>query len=756
MKPIANDIFKPGTFSVYEFLGPENRGFIIPIYQRSYSWKTDTFKELVSDIVNGLLHLTSSNNQKDEFTYIGGIITTDGERLAKEYNSTRVPEKILSLVDGQQRISTLVIIALELLPEVDNFINNIKKDFDNESEEIKTILKFLIETLNKLEKITTGKHLDNNETFPKVIRISEDRWTNNSQEIISPVGKMIVELAKSKVDNGNFASYRPKRLSKGNHPLLRFNDLKTEIANYIRNPEGSIFDKIPDLTFFENVNFIYDEIFENKIKDINFILSNENSFYYQKIFNISIFAYYFLNRVALTQLNGTSEYFAFEVFESLNTTGEPLNAYETLKPLVIKDFGATYANSLAKIHIDKIDKVHASVDKIENKQTLVSSSIIMFANTELGIPLSKSFGSQSKAIRESYNISENGDLNDLNDKIKYLHLLSNVTEITALISGKKIINDNLSNLPALLDDESKLCFAFLIDLKHTMALSILARFYYEFNLENTSVQVIDLNNVVKALAAFAALWRAAWGGTAGIDGIYRNLMSEPGNYARRKSANIVIKSVDLKNQLLNILFNNKGLDGGKIINKDNWIDLSGKVPIFMRNKKVTKFLLLAAQHDSTPDPSSPGMILSGNKGIHDCFNYDSYMSDSNYTVEHIAPQSNNGRWRTDLYDNSYINILGNLILLPTIENSILNNRSWDQKKIIYSALSRLTPHERKKEINTIIPPLNNESRTSIENASYMPTLDAISRVNDWNMQIVRSRTDQLLNRSFERLLRWLS
>ena len=79
--------------------------------------------------------------------------------------------------------------------------------------------------------------------------------------------------------------------------------------------------------------------------------------YLRNSFRILILAYYFLHRVALTKVHGSSEYFAFEVFESLNTSGETLNAYETLKPLVIKDLDLNYNTSPIKQTIDAIDKI---------------------------------------------------------------------------------------------------------------------------------------------------------------------------------------------------------------------------------------------------------------------------------------------------------------------------------------------------------------------------------------------------------------
>ena len=46
-------------------------------------------------------------------------------------------------------------------------------------------------------------------------------------------------------------------------------------------------------------------------------------------------AAYVLNRIALTVVQGKDEDYAFTIFESLNTTGEPLTAFETFLPRVV-------------------------------------------------------------------------------------------------------------------------------------------------------------------------------------------------------------------------------------------------------------------------------------------------------------------------------------------------------------------------------------------------------------------------------------
>jgi hypothetical protein len=760
----ANTTFQTETYSVWEFMGPPETGYIIPIYQRAYSWKEDKVSDLVSDIINGLALLLNNNSKREEFTYIGGIITTNGDSHLRASGMTRVPTNTFSLVDGQQRISTLVIISLALLPELSTFKDKIQnlEIPESSSSKVKELMRLIDKTINQLEQITVGQFFGGaNSIFPKVIRANEDKWSDVNEILHSPLARLSRELVNSKLrGGGSFSSFNPRgQRNEINHPLSRYKELKKDLTYFLTGEESKNFDKIPSIGSFSNIPFIFNEAFSGNLEDIEFLMSSDEdkNVYIRNSFRLLIFSYYFLHRVALTKVHGSSEYFAFEVFESLNTSGEPLNAYETLKPLVIKDLDLNYNTSPIKQAIDAIDKVHNSISTIDKRQKLVSDSIILFVNTESGDKISKSLSQQSKAVRDLYSYNSNNAATTSDEKVKYLRLFKDVTEISYLVQTNNFTNNgNFSNI---LSDDSKLCLSFLIDTRHTMALALVARFYYEYNLGfESDVQKItanDVNSIIKAVTSFSILWRAAWGGTAGIDQIYRNLMSSNNGYSRRRTINLDITAQKLKNDLKNILFNTKGIGSLIVENKNNWIRMASKVPSFQKHKKLSKFILLAAQHDSAPDGVNHGFLVNGTNNVHPCLNYSNYISVDNYTIEHIAPQTRGG-WNQELYeDPTTIHTLGNLVLLPSVENSILNNRSWEQKRTIFKALSRKTVTDREAEISRITPPLNSETKQKISSAVYMPTLDTLSGVADWNLEIIEKRTKQLLDRAYEKLITWL-
>ena len=76
----------------------ENRQFVLPIYQRRYSWEEEHCATLWDDIVRMI-----RNGRRNHF--IGSIV---------DINDDPMNEKIFTLIDGQQRIATLILLLVAL------------------------------------------------------------------------------------------------------------------------------------------------------------------------------------------------------------------------------------------------------------------------------------------------------------------------------------------------------------------------------------------------------------------------------------------------------------------------------------------------------------------------------------------------------------------------------------------------------------------------------------------------------------------
>ena len=82
-----------------------------------------------------------------------------------------------------------------------------------------------------------------------------------------------------------------------------------------------------------------------------------------------LFARYFNSRVAFTVVTTTNEDDAFDMFEALNTTGEPLTAFETFKPKVIEaETIQDYERSPSRQSIKRIEDYLDKYQKADDRQ----------------------------------------------------------------------------------------------------------------------------------------------------------------------------------------------------------------------------------------------------------------------------------------------------------------------------------------------------------------------------------------------------
>lgn len=93
---------KASETKVEDFLSSNKTQFIIPVYQRNYDWSISQCKLLLDDI------LEVGTNKKMNAHFIGSIVYVHDD----VYTASRIKE--LTVIDGQQRVTTLTLIYLVL------------------------------------------------------------------------------------------------------------------------------------------------------------------------------------------------------------------------------------------------------------------------------------------------------------------------------------------------------------------------------------------------------------------------------------------------------------------------------------------------------------------------------------------------------------------------------------------------------------------------------------------------------------------
>lgn len=105
---------KASEASLYEFITKSNIKFVIPVYQRNYDWTEKHCKVLLNDI--------KEVGKKNKKHFIGSIVYVNDNNV----NETNVRELII--VDGQQRLTTIILIYLRLYKLADKLNDSALKE----------------------------------------------------------------------------------------------------------------------------------------------------------------------------------------------------------------------------------------------------------------------------------------------------------------------------------------------------------------------------------------------------------------------------------------------------------------------------------------------------------------------------------------------------------------------------------------------------------------------------------------------------
>ncbi len=113
---------KANKTKVDKFLATNETTFAIPVYQRNYDWTLTQCKQLLYDIIE------TGKNDKTNAHFIGSIVYVHDD----VHSVSGVTE--LTIIDGQQRITTITLIYIalyHLAKELDNqmLINRINKTY---------------------------------------------------------------------------------------------------------------------------------------------------------------------------------------------------------------------------------------------------------------------------------------------------------------------------------------------------------------------------------------------------------------------------------------------------------------------------------------------------------------------------------------------------------------------------------------------------------------------------------------------------
>jgi hypothetical protein len=752
-------VFDASSKSVWQFLCENGQGLYVPPYQRQYSWSAQNIKRLFEDISHGLALLVTN---PDSVTFLGTIIAIHDKNLltVQPIVKKQTPSCVMSIIDGQQRLTTLLMINMCLYDEMRTRFNKL----DDGSVETKWLADECRSLMPNIQKtFEEDMNHGNSRYYPRMIRAYEDCWSRDipTAKYTSPLANFINNFGRH-IRSDSFQLFQYS-IPDGIEDVSRFEFLinaRKEIQKNIREvfkTDGSEFEYPSNQQLLNSENLI-ETLFDEIPKEVEKKMLSSDYKNYSELFRLVMFAHFFIERVAMTVVTASNEDYAFDMFESLNTTGEPLTAFETFKPKIIDTEGlAEYELSDSRTYCNTIENYLESFIKLNDKQDATANLLVTFALTEHGEKLSKRLGDQRRYFKKYEKL----------DKPEKKLFLLQLADVANFLAGSWDKDSN--EAPQIegiknLSDDTKLCLFFLKKIKHTITQPLIIRYFSAFSnatIDTRSLAESSLVEVIKAITAFHILWRGSRHTTDGIDTIYRSLMSNGYPDLKvppmKRSGQDKLPSADL----LKTVFRDILAKEGGISNVGDWTSRLSIMPTY-KNAHLAQLILLAASDDAVVDANLPGLIVKGRTGLMPMFTFEKFISDDVCTVEHIAPQnpSSADNWDVKIYDSpDMVDSIGNLTLLPALENSYLGNSGWAKKRLIYKILSAETQGELDdlvQQAHSQDISISESSEKLLERSKYLPLVRSIGEVEmEWTADLITKRSKRIGELAWDRVTPWL-
>lgn len=740
---------------VYEFFQRPGVGFYIPLYQRDYTWNNENIDQLMEDICHGVEVLADDD---DAIRFLGTVI------LVKENNPNvniqprdirALPSSIENIIDGQQRLSTIALLACLLYQRFATLCEALPSEAPY--QELKEVI--TAEQNRLIEIFSVNIQRGKPPRKPIIIRGSKDCWTFDGREednYISEVSSFLARFISACENKRDFPSISGTGRVANN--LKQMNKWLDRVANAHKGDEDNILAAPVILEKIKQEHiWSYDrEELTKIVKKINFEKISKQESLLCSAIQLFAFNHYLLQRCCFTSIQPSSDDWAFDMFQSLNASGTPLTSIETFKPVVV-NCTASYKGSPVEEDFNHVDELLDTVTSDAKKSQFTNEFLTSLALTVSGYKLSSQFSAQRRWLNTTYMACDTPEekalfIRRMGQHARYYINVQEHKPQSGAYIGLEQIPDQLMNLIFLL-------VKYLQDSGHRMANTILSRFYSEVLSEKENAEVAFCD-AVKAVAAFYTLWRAA-DTNAGLDNVYRILLkgdadkgipsfSWDGDASEMTVSNL---KAYLKNELENKLLGTK---------KD-WLKKAKVNLRYDKAKYVCRFALLVAAHDTIADESCPGLMKIGTQGCHPCMDVKFWDDVDLKDIEHIAPSRprENTDWDANIYSEELNNTVGNLTLLPKEINESASNKGWLEKYYYYKHLAEMDvdkvaklAEEAQKAGITLKDSVINSLRHAKHNEHIVPIVD-VGKDGKWNAALIQRRSERICEILWTRVSPWL-
>ena len=594
----------------------------------------------------------------------------------------------MTIIDGQQRLSTFILLFVALhnrLACCRGTINGSKTEVDQWlRDEVEKLMADLRDCFI-LDK-RSGHRL--HRYYPRLIRSFVDVWSTKPEgarydgAMARLIWRYLEHIEDDKTVSKAFAA--PGVSGPGTDSSANVERVFRHIVSRVRKlPKAQAEDiDLVDHAFTEGFD---DALLGYEIPaDVRTRLQAEGTAKadrdFREAFAALIFGHYVQNRMAFTAVETGSEDDAFDMFEALNTTGEPLTAFETFRPRVIEaEALEAYEASPSRAQVARVERyLDRFATKTQKLQGATSDLLVAFALAEMGEKLGKKLNEQRRYLRREY--GDPGNPEQQEERRDFVGRLGDVADFANYYwDPEPEAGAFFAGLPAI-GNEARVALEFLRALNHTVTIAPLARFFgaaLQAKVpEERQRAMTDFEGALRATAAFSAIWRGTYGATSGIDTIYRDVMNR-GDHEVALAAHPtsgLLGAVDIAAYKTAL---STALEEKSLTDAAAWAERVVSVPIAAKSRPTAQFLLTAAAHDATEDGDT-GLVEAGRAGLHTMLTPQRWAEIAGMEVEHVAPkQAQPGSWDARLYDDpDLIDTLGNLTLLPKRQNIVVSNHPW--------------------------------------------------------------------------------
>jgi hypothetical protein len=779
--------FKHDAASLHDFFSQGGRGFYVPYYQRNYSWDEENATKLIGDIFSGIKRsLTKPNNS----IFLGTVILHDEKNVVTGVHSDtpNLLTKVANVVDGQQRITSIAILACAIEEQINQTVPKLKAlaGSATEFDTLATELTDELPNIRRIYSVEITKTGAQPKLKPKIIRAGDvsanpvsDQWTlggdinhfyrSNTSSFLS---KFIAGIAIDAIPTDErvgavLAVFREKIIEE-------IAGADTSLATGLLSANG--------VTDGSLSNFM---AYPPDWANVHTLQPDEQALYCGGMLLLAVCSF-LKNSCHLVVIECLDLGLALDMFQSLNATGTPLTAFEVFKPQIVKAWGAGYSIAI-KPQVDRIEKVFETESNSSEKEELTDKVIVSSAMVFNGMERSRRFSEERDWLTDTLEESLLAGVptqrsidfvTSIADQAEYFQ-----TFIKPRRSPKNSATFGLCNYLLTMGltpqeaDRAALCVFYLKDAGHQFAHAVLSVFYSRLlraqsNAAAKTAAAAEFVAVCEATAAFFTLYMGAHQGRF-PDSDYRTLFqSTAGNIsfangAANQTAAFVKASFRraLENQKIYVAAN-------PVAARQVWVDLAKESAWYSR-KAVCRFALVASAHDAAPDltPGNEGLFIDGMPNCADLLNCRVWHMVSYEVIEHVATREQPSsikfaaHFDATIYPGNYsiVDKLGNLTLLSAAVNSSIYSE-WPDKVFYYWNLT--TPG------STAVGPTGAALAASLGIGSVPPALSALVAASSylshlaplalrgqhglrWDAAFIARRSEHLCKRVFDRLDAWL-